>query len=79
MALIHKSLPVMSLRPKSNALSLMDRTTGLGTEGVGSGTVGFEDKLPRMPRTELLLGWVRRTKGRSGDLVVDVLKMSSGT
>ena len=78
LALIQESLSVISLRPKSDALSLMVTKAGGGAEGVGSGTVGSEDKSPRTEMAELTSGCARGMKMGLGDLVVDMLRMLSG-
>jgi hypothetical protein len=73
---IHKSLSVISLSPKSKALSLMVVTAGNVVGGAGTGTDGSEDKSPRM---EEVLGCARGTKAGAGDTVVEVLNISSET
>ena len=47
LASIHESPSVISLSPKSKALSLMVVTAGNVVRGAGTGTDGSEDKSPR--------------------------------
>ncbi len=78
LALIQESLSVISLRSKSDALSLMVTMVGGGAGGVGSGAVGSKDEYPRAEVAELTLGCARGMKMGSGDLVVDMLRTLSG-
>jgi hypothetical protein len=78
LALIQESLSVIILRPKSDALSLMVTMAGGGAGGVGSGTVGSKDESPRTEMAELTLGCAKGMKMGLGDLVVDMLRTSSG-
>ncbi len=79
LASIHGSLSVISLRPRSKALSLMVMTAGDGVSGVGGGADGSEDESPRTEIADPVLGCARGTKTGSGDLVVEMPRMSSGT
>ena len=76
LASIHKSLSVISLNPKSKALSLIVMTAGNVVGGVGTGADGLEDELPR---TEPASGCARGIKAGVGDRVAEMLKISSGT
>ena len=76
LGLIHESLLVISLSPKSEALSLMAVTTGDGVGGAGTGTEGSEDE---SSRTEEASGCARGTKDDAWDTVAELLNISSGT
>ena len=71
-AYVHKSLSVMSLRPRSEALSLMEITGG-AVVGGGMGADRSEEE------SELALGCTRGMKDGAGETVVEVLNMSRGT
>jgi hypothetical protein len=76
-ASIHESLLVMSLSPRSDALSLivkMGEDDGAGMMGLG--VEGSKDESSRMEMTELMSGCARGTTTESEDLVVDVDLMS---
>ncbi len=79
LASIHESLSVISLRPRSKALSLMVMMAGDGVGGVGGGADGSEEESPRTKIADPVSGCARGTKTGSGDLVVEMLRMSSGT
>jgi hypothetical protein len=54
---IHKFLSVMSLSPRSDALSLIvTRGVDNGAGMVGLGTEGYKDESSRMEMTELMSG-----------------------
>ena len=76
LASIHESLSVISLSPKSEALSLMAVTTGNGVGGAGTGTEGSEDE---SSRTEEASGCAKGTKDDARETVVELLNISSGT
>jgi hypothetical protein len=73
LASIHESLLVMSLRPRSDALSLIvTRGVDDGAGLMGLGTKGSKDESSRMEMTELMSGCARGIKTGSGDLMVDI-------
>jgi hypothetical protein len=70
---IHESLLVMSLSPRSDALSLIiTRGVDDGAGIMGLGMEESKDESSRMEMTELMSGCARGTKTTSGDLVVDI-------
>ncbi len=69
LASIHESLLVISLSPKSKALSLITVTTGDGVGRAGTGTEGLEDKSSRI---EDLSGCARGTKDKAQETVAEV-------
>ena len=73
LALIQDSLSVMSLSPRSVALSLITRTAAAGgLEVVGRGMEGSKEESSRMETTELTSGCARGTKIGAEDLVDEI-------
>ena len=72
LASVHESLSVMSLRPRSDALSLMVMTGGVI---MGGGTGADRADVD----SESALGCARGTKAGGGETVVEMLYMSRGT
>ncbi len=73
LASIHKSLLVVSLSLRSDALSLII-TSGVddGAGMMGLGMEGSKDESSRTEMTELMSGCARGATTGSGDLVVDI-------